>query len=77
MDLCLGDDVDLAAQVRGARGAAHGGGHLAGPGPLAFAWWPRHPLLAASMLPYWHSRACLGTRGPLLVLDIVLSHGVT
>lgn len=27
--------------------------------------------------PYCHPRACLGTRGPLLVLDIVLSHGVS
>ena len=77
VDLRLEDDADLAAQVQGARGAAHGSGLLARPGPLAFAWWPRHPLLVASVLPYCHPRACLGTRGPLLVLDIVLSHGVT
>lgn len=76
-DLRLGDEADPAAQVWGARGAAHGGGRPVGPGPLTFAWWPHRPLFAASVPPYCHPRACLGTRGPLLVLDIVLSHGVT
>lgn len=55
-DLRLGDEADLAAQVRGARGAAHGGGRPAGPGPLASARLPRRrrrPLLrlCASLPP--------------------------
>ena len=75
-DLCLGDEADPAAQVWGAGEATQGGGRPDRPGPLTFAWWPHHPLLTALVPPHCHPRACPGTRGPLLVPDIVLSHGV-
>lgn len=50
-DLRLGDEADLAAQVRGARRAAHGDGRPAGPGPLASARSPRRPLRLRAPTP--------------------------